>query len=182
MFSLFFFFFFFFEGLYFQENFSYLKNFNIKKKTSHNFFFWGTYFSRKLYLKNFNIKKKNLIVFPQVIQSEQGESTCSSVTKGKVVTSISNRKMEDTISELEELREQNSKRLDELEKKTTEHKEALKELERLKMDVSHGFLYFIIIYFLFFHFFYYFFFLYYTWTDFMPLEISQNKAKYFNVL
>lgn len=44
--------------------------------------------------------------------------------------------MEDCIAELEEMREQNSKRLDELEKKTSEHKDALKELERLKMDVS----------------------------------------------
>ncbi|KAF2360863.1 Zinc finger RING-type [Trinorchestia longiramus] len=54
---------------------------------------------------------------------------------GKVVTSISNRKMEDCLAELEELRELNTKRLDELEKKTGEHKEALKELERLKMDL-----------------------------------------------
>ena len=39
-------------------------------------------------------------------------------------------------SELEELRELSAKRLDELEKKTNEHKEALKEVEKLKMDVS----------------------------------------------
>lgn len=48
--------------------------------------------------------------------------------------------MEDTMAELEELRELNTKRLDELEKKTGEHKEALKELERLKMDVSYNYL------------------------------------------
>lgn len=44
--------------------------------------------------------------------------------------------MEELNSELEELRELSAKRLDELEKKTNEHKEALKEVERLKMDVS----------------------------------------------
>lgn len=46
--------------------------------------------------------------------------------------------MEELNSELEELRELSAKRLDELEKKTNEHKEALKEVERLKMDVSVG--------------------------------------------
>lgn len=43
--------------------------------------------------------------------------------------------MEELASEVEELRELSAKRLDELEKKTNEHKEALKEVERLKMDV-----------------------------------------------
>lgn len=46
--------------------------------------------------------------------------------------------MEELNSELEELKELSAKRLDELEKKTNEHKEALKEVERLKMDVSVG--------------------------------------------
>ena len=45
-------------------------------------------------------------------------------------------KVEELSSELEEMRELSAKRLDELEKKTNEHKEALKEVERLKMDVS----------------------------------------------
>ena len=44
--------------------------------------------------------------------------------------------MDELSSELEEMRELSAKRLDELEKKTNEHKEALKEVERLKMDVS----------------------------------------------
>ncbi|XP_069987087.1 E3 ubiquitin-protein ligase Bre1 isoform X1 [Penaeus vannamei] len=43
--------------------------------------------------------------------------------------------MEELASEVEELRELSAKRLDELEKKTNEHKEALKEVERLKMDL-----------------------------------------------
>ncbi|XP_045610581.1 E3 ubiquitin-protein ligase Bre1 [Procambarus clarkii] len=54
---------------------------------------------------------------------------------GKITSSISSKKMEELNSELEELRELSAKRLDELEKKTNEHKEALKEVERLKMDL-----------------------------------------------
>ncbi|XP_018027488.1 E3 ubiquitin-protein ligase Bre1-like [Hyalella azteca] len=72
----------------------------------------------------------------KMMQAESSEAAGPSKPGvGKVVTTISNRKMEDCLAELEELRELNTKRLDELEKKTGEHKEALKELERLKMDL-----------------------------------------------
>lgn len=54
---------------------------------------------------------------------------------GKITSTISSKKMEEVNSELEEQRELSAKRLDELEKKTNEHKEALKEVERLKMDL-----------------------------------------------
>ncbi|KAG0703014.1 E3 ubiquitin-protein ligase Bre1 [Chionoecetes opilio] len=56
-------------------------------------------------------------------------------TPGKISTCISSKKMEEVSAELEEMRELSAKRLDELEKKTNEHKEALKEVERLKMDL-----------------------------------------------
>jgi E3 ubiquitin-protein ligase BRE1 len=39
-------------------------------------------------------------------------------------------------NELEEYKEISSNRLNELEKLTSEHQEALKEVEKLKMDVS----------------------------------------------
>ena len=63
------------------------------------------------------------------------KSTISASTGTGKVTSLSSKKMEELNSELEELRELSAKRLDELEKKTSEHKEALKEVERLKMDI-----------------------------------------------
>lgn len=44
--------------------------------------------------------------------------------------------IEELSSELEEQKELSAKRLDELEKKTNEYKECLKEVERLKMDVG----------------------------------------------
>jgi len=56
----------------------------------------------------------------------------------KVPTQLSSKKVmqiDELNSELEELRELSAKRLDELEKKTNEHKEALKEVEKLKMDL-----------------------------------------------
>uniref|UniRef100_A0A2P2I871 E3 ubiquitin protein ligase n=1 Tax=Hirondellea gigas TaxID=1518452 RepID=A0A2P2I871_9CRUS len=75
----------------------------------------------------------------KVLQADPGDGSSTSkgaaAGPGKVVTTITSRKMEDCIADLEESREQNSKRLDELEKKTNEHKEALKDLERLKMDL-----------------------------------------------
>lgn len=56
-------------------------------------------------------------------------------TPGKISQAVSSKKVEELTSELEEQRELSAKRLDELEKKTNEHKEALKEVERLKMDL-----------------------------------------------
>ncbi|XP_050714768.1 E3 ubiquitin-protein ligase Bre1-like isoform X3 [Eriocheir sinensis] len=57
------------------------------------------------------------------------------VAAGKITPAIPSKKVEELNSELEELKELSAKRLDELEKKTNEHKEALKEVERLKMDL-----------------------------------------------
>ncbi|XP_066938313.1 E3 ubiquitin-protein ligase Bre1 [Macrobrachium rosenbergii] len=54
---------------------------------------------------------------------------------GKISQAGMAKKIEELTSELEEQRELSAKRLDELEKKTNEHKEALKEVERLKMDL-----------------------------------------------
>ncbi|XP_068200928.1 E3 ubiquitin-protein ligase Bre1 [Palaemon carinicauda] len=56
-------------------------------------------------------------------------------TAGKISQAGMAKKVEELTSELEEQRELSAKRLDELEKKTNEHKEALKEVERLKMDL-----------------------------------------------
>ncbi|KAK7072088.1 E3 ubiquitin-protein ligase BRE1A [Halocaridina rubra] len=56
-------------------------------------------------------------------------------TAGKISQAVASKKVEELTSELEEQRELSAKRLDELEKKTNEHKEALKEVERLKMDL-----------------------------------------------
>ncbi|KAK4299783.1 hypothetical protein Pmani_027963 [Petrolisthes manimaculis] len=65
-----------------------------------------------------------------------GEGTTGVVASGgKLTPAINSKKVDELNSELEELRELSTKRLDELEKKTNEHKEALKEVERLKMDL-----------------------------------------------
>ncbi|XP_076054151.1 E3 ubiquitin-protein ligase Bre1 isoform X2 [Oratosquilla oratoria] len=68
---------------------------------------------------------------------EEGAPVTSVVPKGtsKVGQHIQSKKVEELGAELEEMRELSAKRLDELEKKTNEHKEALKEVERLKMDL-----------------------------------------------
>ncbi|KAG7175432.1 E3 ubiquitin-protein ligase Bre1-like 1 [Homarus americanus] len=78
----------------------------------------------------------------KAMQDECGVNTPGNVKTGevlpvggKITSSVSSKKMEELNSELEELRELSAKRLDELEKKTNEHKEALKEVERLKMDL-----------------------------------------------
>ena len=78
----------------------------------------------------------------QKLKAMQDDNTEGVVAKGpitaatgKVTSSLSSKKMEELSSELEELRELSAKRLDELEKKTSEHKEVLKEVERLKMDL-----------------------------------------------
>uniref|UniRef100_A0A0P4VVJ8 E3 ubiquitin protein ligase n=1 Tax=Scylla olivacea TaxID=85551 RepID=A0A0P4VVJ8_SCYOL len=75
----------------------------------------------------------------KAIQDESGTTQpgakAGDMAPGKISTAISSKKMEELNSELEEMRELSAKRLDELEKKTNEHKEALKEVERLKMDL-----------------------------------------------
>ncbi|XP_071545278.1 E3 ubiquitin-protein ligase Bre1 [Panulirus ornatus] len=75
----------------------------------------------------------------KAIQDESGVTAPGNAKEGlpggKISSTISSKKMEELNSELEELRELSAKRLDELEKKTNEHKEALKEVERLKMDL-----------------------------------------------
>lgn len=71
-------------------------------------------------------------------KTKEGNASSSNNAGNKVPTQLTSKKvmqLDELNSELEELRELSTKRLDELEKKTNEHKEALKEVEKLKMDL-----------------------------------------------
>ncbi|PVD32731.1 hypothetical protein C0Q70_08176 [Pomacea canaliculata] len=56
---------------------------------------------------------------------------------GKTVGGLSRARLDEILSDLEEHKELSSNRLMELEKLTAEHQEALKEIEKLKMDLQH---------------------------------------------
>merc|ERR1711962_3715 len=77
-------------------------------------------------------------VQPAAGKAKEGTASSSNNAGNKVPTQLTSKKvmqLDELNSELEELRELSTKRLDELEKKTNEHKEALKEVEKLKMDL-----------------------------------------------
>lgn len=77
-------------------------------------------------------------VQPAAGKAKEGNASSSNNAGNKVPTQLTSKKvmqLDELNSELEELRELSTKRLDELEKKTNEHKEALKEVEKLKMDL-----------------------------------------------
>ncbi|XP_046680680.1 E3 ubiquitin-protein ligase Bre1 isoform X2 [Homalodisca vitripennis] len=57
------------------------------------------------------------------------------VVKPVVTTTVSQKKMEELQKEIEEVRELANNRLQELDKLHTQHREALKEVEKLKMDI-----------------------------------------------
>ncbi|XP_023706608.1 E3 ubiquitin-protein ligase Bre1 isoform X4 [Cryptotermes secundus] len=57
------------------------------------------------------------------------------IVKPVVTTSVSQKKLEDLQKEVEELRELANNRLQELDKLHQQHRDALKEVERLKMDI-----------------------------------------------
>lgn len=56
---------------------------------------------------------------------------------GRKITGVSKKKFDEMYNELEEFKEISTNRLSELEKLTSEHQEALKEMEKLKMDLMH---------------------------------------------
>ncbi|GLH01683.1 Laminin subunit alpha [Gryllus bimaculatus] len=57
------------------------------------------------------------------------------IVKPVVTTSVSQKKLEDLQKEVEELRELSNNRLQELDKLHQQHRESLKEVEKLKMDI-----------------------------------------------
>lgn len=79
---------------------------------------------------------KNYYSIPQT--SGDASKTAPS---GKVVvaptTSVNTQQLEDLSKELEEFRELGNNRLQELDKLHQTHRETLKEVEKLKMDVCH---------------------------------------------
>ncbi|KAL8597186.1 hypothetical protein ACOMHN_022233 [Nucella lapillus] len=56
---------------------------------------------------------------------------------GKTVTGLTRARLDEILSDLEEHKELSANRLMELEKLTADHQEALKEIEKLKMDLQH---------------------------------------------
>lgn len=71
-------------------------------------------------------------------KNKDGSASSSNNAGNKVPTQLTSKRvmqLDELNSELEEFKELSGKRLDELEKKTNEHKEALKEVEKLKMDL-----------------------------------------------
>ena len=68
-------------------------------------------------------------------QSKAGSGTSTS-SKPAITTSVATQQLEDLQKELEEYRELATNRLQELDKLHQTHRETLKEVEKLKMDVS----------------------------------------------
>lgn len=65
-----------------------------------------------------------------------GDPDKNAQQKPVVQTSLSQAKLEDLMKEVEELKELSNNRLQELDKLHMTHRETLKEVEKLKMDVS----------------------------------------------
>lgn len=66
---------------------------------------------------------------------QSGASTVPS-TSGTPLSAVANAKLEDVAAELEEQRELANNRLAELDRLHRQHRDTLKEVEKLKMDVS----------------------------------------------
>lgn len=66
----------------------------------------------------------------------ESEKSSPSQQKGPITTSVSQTKLEDLNKEIEEYKELATNRLQELDKLQKQHRECLKEVEKLKMDVS----------------------------------------------
>ncbi|KAK7088171.1 E3 ubiquitin-protein ligase Bre1-like isoform X2 [Littorina saxatilis] len=73
----------------------------------------------------------------QKLQYYTETGTTVTIEGGKSVTGLTRAKLDEILSDLEENRELATNRLMELEKLTADHQEALKEIEKLKMDLQH---------------------------------------------
>lgn len=81
---------------------------------------------------------EKLKTFHQLVGDQQPKAGAPAPARPTVTTSVATQHLEDLQKEVEEYRELATNRLQELDKLHQTHRETLKEVEKLKMDVSSG--------------------------------------------